>query len=156
MILRPVTFRQACAFVAEHHRHNRPPRGHKFSIGLKDGDDWIGVAMTGRPVARAFDDGVTAEINRVCVLPDRPNACSMLYGACVRAARAMGYQRILTYTQADESGASLRGAGFIRVKDIPARGSWADHSVALKDLRHAEGNGGVTRVLWLTPAPDPA
>src|SRR5258708_2881180 len=102
MELRPITFRAACAFVALHHRHNKPPRGHKFSIALHT-DILIGVAMAGRPVARAFDDGLTLEINRTCTTGE-PNANSMLYGACRRAAWAMGYRRVITYTQADEGG----------------------------------------------------
>lgn len=147
MIIRPVTFRQACAFVELLHRHNKPPRGHKFSVGLYNGDVMVGVAMAGRPVARHFDDGLTLEVNRTCT-DGTKNANSMLYAACWRAAKAMGYLRMITYTQADESGASLRAAGFIKAKDLPPRGSWADSSVKLKALRDSKGNGGVPRVLW--------
>ena len=143
----PITFREACAFVAALHRHNKPPRGHKFSIGLKAGGSLVGVAMVGRPVARHFDDGLTVEVNRTCTDGSK-NANSMLYGAAWRAARAMGYRRIITYTQADESGVSLRAAGFQKVKELPARGSWADSSVKLKGIRDEVGNGGVPRILW--------
>jgi hypothetical protein len=66
MRLVPVTFRQACDFVALNHRHNKPPRGHKFSIGLVEGSALVGVAMAGRPAARHFDDGFTLEVNRTC------------------------------------------------------------------------------------------
>jgi hypothetical protein len=147
MNIRPVTFRQACAFVSQLHRHNKPPRGHKFSVALWDGEKMVGVAMAGRPVARHFDDGLTLEINRTCTDGTR-NANSMLYGACGRAAKAMGYRRCVTYTQADESGASVRAAGFERVKDLPARGNWAQSSLKLKAIRDPLGNGGVDRVLW--------
>jgi hypothetical protein len=59
----PVTFAQAQAFVADWHRHHRPPRGHKFSIGVADPDDvLVGVAIVGRPVARHLDDGLTLEV----------------------------------------------------------------------------------------------
>lgn len=143
----PVTFREACAFVAEHHRHNKPPCGHKFSIGLLSGGSLVGVVMVGRPIARAFDDGLTMEVNRTCT-DGTANANSMLYGAAWRAARAMGYRRGVTYTQADESGASLRGAGWRRVKDLAPRASWADSSVKLAHLRDEQGTGGVARVLW--------
>lgn len=149
MNIRPITFREACAFVAVLHRHNKPPRGHKFSVGLEDDGKLVGVAMVGRPVARAFDDGLTCEVNRTCTDGTR-NANSMLYGACRKAAFGMGYRRIITYTQADECGASLRASGFVRVKDLPARASWAESSVALKDIRDPVGNGGVARVLWET------
>lgn len=146
--IRPITFRAACAFVAKLHRHNKPPRGHKFSVGLESEDGKIvGVAMVGRPIARALDNGMTAEVNRTCTDGTR-NANSMLYGAAVRACKAMGYERIITYTQADESGASLKAAGFVRVRELPPRGSWASSSVKLKAIRDPAGNGGVARVLW--------
>ena len=143
----PVTFRQACAYVAELHRHNKPPRGHKFSIGLSDGQRLVGVVMAGRPVARALDDGLTVEINRTCT-DGTANANSMLYGAAWRAARAMGYRRGVTYTQADESGASLRAAGWMCVDELSARGSWAESSVKLRGIRDAVGSGGVARYRW--------
>lgn len=142
----PVTFRQACAFVAQLHRHHKPPRGHKFSVGVM-ADTLVGVAMAGRPVARAFDNGLTLEVNRTCTDGTR-NANSMLYGAIWRAAKAMGYKRCITYTQEGESGASLRAVGWRRVKDLPARGSWAESSVKLRDTRDPQGVGGVARTLW--------
>ena len=145
----PVTFREAQAFVAALHRHNKPPKGHKFSIGLSDGKKLVGVVMVGRPIARAFDNGRTCEVNRTCT-DGTPNANSMLYGAAWRAARAMGYLRCVTYTQHDESGASLRAAGWVRVKNLPSRGSWAESTKnpRLAAMRDVIGNGGVDRVLW--------
>lgn len=143
----PITFRAACAFVAHLHRHNKPPVGHKFSIGLNLGHCLVGVAMAGRPVARSFDDGFTLEVNRTCT-DGTPNANSMLYGAVWRCAKAMGYRRAITYTQAAETGASLRAAGWRKVKDLPARASWAQSSVKLRAMRDIIGNGGVDRVLW--------
>lgn len=159
----PITLRTAAAFIAEHHRHNKPPRGWKFGMGLvddweilrwRDGDDvregkLVGVITAGRPIARALDDGLTLEVNRSCT-DGTPNANSMLYGAVWRAAKAMGYQRCITYTQADESGASLRAAGWVKVKELSPRGSWASSTgdAALKAMRDEVGNGGVARVMW--------
>ena len=146
----PITFRAACAFVLNLHRHNKPPRGHKFSIGLVDDDNnLIGVAMAGRPVARHFDNGLTLEVNRTCT-DGTKNANSMLYGAIWRAGKAMGYKRCITYTQQDESGDSLRGAGWVKVKELSARKSWAESTAkeTLKELRDPVGNGGVSRTLW--------
>lgn len=146
----PVTFRQACEFVSRHHRHHAPPRGVKFTLGVQDeAGDLRGVAMVGRPVARAFDDGRTAEVNRTCT-DGCPNANSALYGAAWRAAKAMGYLRLITYTQAGESGASLRGAGWRVVADRPARRSWAESTAdpGLRALRDPVGSGGVQRTLW--------
>lgn len=145
--LRPITFKEMSAFVKRLHRHNKPPTGHKFSIGLEAGGGLVGVASAGRPIARALDDGYTLEVNRTCTDGTR-NANSMLYGAVWRAAKAMGYRRCVTYTQHDESGASLRAAGWRRAKDLNARGSWAESSVALKGLRDEVGNGGVARTRW--------
>lgn len=74
----------------------------------------------------------------------------MLYGAVWRAAKAMGYKRCITYTQCDETGASLRAAGWTRVKDLKARPSWAESTgdEKMKAMRDPVGNGGVARVLW--------
>ena len=128
-------------------RHNGPPVGWKFGLGLQLGQALIGVATAGRPVARHYDDGLTLEVNRTCT-DGTPNANSMLYGAVWRAAKAMGYRRCITYTQADETGASLRAAGWVKLKTLDARKSWAESSVALKGKRDPVGNGGVPRVLW--------
>lgn len=96
MEIRPVTFRQACDFVEKHHRHHRPTVGCKFCIGIFDNETLVGVAICGRPVSRKLDDGVTCEINRLCT-DGTFNACSMLYGACCRVAKEMGYVKIITY-----------------------------------------------------------
>ncbi len=107
----PITLKEANAFVAEYHRHHGPVTGHKFSIGLSDGEKIVGVAITGRPVSRYLDDGWTLEVNRLCTDGTR-NACSKLYAAAWRAARAMGYKRLITYILESENGASLRAAGW--------------------------------------------
>lgn len=148
LVIVPLTFRQGCRWVEEHHRHNPPPAGAKFVIGAADsGGHLHGVAMVGRPVARSYDDGLTLEVNRTAT-DGHPNVNSALYGAAWRIAREMGYRRLITYTQHDESGASLRGAGMRRVVDLPARAGWADSSVALRALRDPVGTGGVARTLW--------
>ena len=143
----PLSLRQANTFVAELHRHHKPARGHKFSIGVHDGEKLVGVAIVGRPVARAYDDGTTLEVNRTCT-DGTANANSALYGAAWRVAREMGYDRLITYTQDGESGASLRGAGWKIIGQRPARGSWVESSQKLKHLRDEVGNGGVARTLW--------
>ena len=113
MKIRPATLKEANEYVAKFHRHHKPTTGHKFSIKLVDNDgDIVGVAICGRPVSRYLDDGVTLEINRLCTNGER-NACSMLYGACVRIAKNMGYDRVITYILASEDGASLKASNFI-------------------------------------------
>jgi hypothetical protein len=144
----PLTFAQAASFVEQHHRHHKPPVGTKFVLGVaREDGDLVGVAMVGRPVARHFDDGLTLEVNRTCT-DGTANANSALYGAAWRAAKALGYRRLITYTQAGESGASLSGAGWRIVAERPARGSWAESSVKLRDRRDPAGAGGVQRTLW--------
>lgn len=109
--VRPITFRQACDFITEHHRHHRPTVGCKFSVGLFDGENMVGCAVCGRPVSRHLDDGLTCEINRLCTDGTR-NACSILYGVCCRVAKAMGYKKIITYILQSENGASLKASNF--------------------------------------------
>ena len=144
----PMTWRDACEFNDAVHRHHKAPRGCKWALGVVDQAGKLrGVALCGRPVARALDDGLTIEVNRTAT-DGCPNANSALYGACWRVAAAMGYRRMVTYTQEGETGASLTASGWVKVRDLPARGSWADSSIALKHLRDAAGSGGVARTLW--------
>jgi len=109
----PVSLAEARDFIANFHRHNKPPRGHVFSIGASFRGDLVGVATIGRPVAAYLDDGATLEVNRLCVVDAAPKgACSFLYSRAWRAANALGWSRLVTYILQSESGASLRGAGW--------------------------------------------
>lgn len=143
----PLSLAAANEFVAELHRHHKPARGHKFSIGVMGGEKLVGVAIAGRPVARHYDDGRTLEVNRTCT-DGSDNANSCLYGAAWRVAKNMGYRCAITYTQEGESGVSLRAAGWRIIGKRPPRGSWAESSVKLKDKRDPVGNGGIGRILW--------
>ena len=111
LTLTPVSLRDANAFVAAHHRHHKPVTGHKFAIGCEAEGRLVGVAIVGRPVSRYLDNGETLEVTRLCTTGEK-NACSMLYAAAARAAKAMGYRKIITYTLDDEPGVSLRAAGW--------------------------------------------
>jgi phage gp29-like protein len=140
----PVQFRDACGFIEMWHRHHQPPVGCKFCIGVADDDDLLrGVAVVGRPVARLFDDGMTLEVTRTATDGTR-NANSMLYGAAWRATKALGYHRLITYTQQGESGASLRGAGWQVVAHRRARPGWNMPSRP----RALTGVEGIPRTLW--------
>jgi hypothetical protein len=114
---------EANAFVAQHHRHHKPVVGHLFSIGAVAGKKIVGVAIVGRPVARMRDDGMTAEVTRLCTDGSK-NACSFLYGAAARAAFALGFTRIGTYILASENGASLRASGWRMIGEVQGR-SWS-------------------------------
>lgn len=107
----PCTLKQASEFVNSNHRHHKATVGCKFSIAVADDTDVHGVAICGRPVSRHFNDGFTLEILRVCT-DGTKNACSMLYGACCRIAKTMGYVNIYTYTLLSENGASLKASNF--------------------------------------------
>ncbi|WP_371721843.1 XF1762 family protein [Neglectibacter sp. X4] len=73
----PMTLKEANAFVEQKHRHHGPVVGHKFSIGLSNGEEIVGVAIVGRPVARHLDDGWTLEVLllRERALICRPEPC---------------------------------------------------------------------------------
>ena len=109
--IKPCHLRTARDYVGRYHRHSIPPVGGKFAVACYDGDRLCGVAICGRPVARYLDDGLTLEVNRLCT-DGTKNACSFLYGAAARAAKVLGYHRIVTYILDTESGVSLRASGW--------------------------------------------
>ena len=140
----PVNWKTARAFCIMHHRHHQPPRGAKFWVGAASEDRVLrAVAIGGRPVARLFDNGQTIEVTRVASDGYR-NACSMLYAACRDAAWALGYTRVITYTQAGESGASLKAAGYRIIAERPAHPGWDRPSRP----REARGTEDIPRTLW--------
>lgn len=148
LYLVPVSWEDAQQFNEGWHRHHpTPPPGHKFCVGVAAAELLVGVAIVGRPVAREFQDGLTLEVTRV-VTDGYPNACSKLYAAAWRAASALGYQRLVTYTQANESGASLRAAGWRIIAERRERKGW--------DVPSRPRNGAsylsMARTLWEAPA----
>ena len=122
MIIVPITLKKANEIVTQWHRHHKPSVGHKFSIALLQDEDYIGIAICGRPVARGSDDGLTLEVARLCT-DGTPNACSKLYGACARVAKEMGYVKIQTYILQSEPGTSLKASGWI-MEAVTAGGQW--------------------------------
>lgn len=111
LAVRPLTVKASEAFVRRYHRHSSPRCSGKFAVAAQLGDRTVGVGLAGRPSAIPLDDGRTIEVLRVCT-DGTDNACSFLYGALHRIARAMGYRRAVTYTLATEPGSSLRAAGY--------------------------------------------
>lgn len=148
----PLTLRQANDFVDQHHRHSARTSndGGKFAIGLEHEGKLVGAAIVGRPVARMLQTEGTAELLRSCVSPAAPrNACSMLSGRCKRIWQQMGGTRLVTYTLARETGDSLRGAGFSRDGDVPAR-AWDTPS----RRRRARSIEGEDKVRWVADLPE--
>lgn len=139
----PCTIKDAARFIRAHHRHHRPPTGGLFALGAERDGALVGVAVVGRPVARALQDGRTAEVTRLATDGTR-NACSLLYAAAWRAARALGYQRLITYTLASEPGASLRGAGWTLLGEAGG-GSWSRPSRPREDEHPTQ-----MKLLWET------
>ena len=129
----PITLKAANAFVSDYHRHHKPSVGHKFSIGLNENDELIGVAIMGRPVARGSDDGFTIEVARLCTNGAK-NACSMLYQAAARSSKELGYRKIQTYILHSELGTSLKACGWTK-EAITNGGKWK-HTHGLRNNYH--------------------
>lgn len=146
--IRPITQRAARAWVESIHRHLTAPRGDVIRVAVwlvTDGepDRLVGVAMAGRPTARHLQDGATLEITRVATDGTR-DACSIAYGALRRAATALGWARLITYTLPEEGGASLRAAGF-RMGGQTDGGEWSRPS---RERRQAERADVKQRWVW--------
>lgn len=136
--LRPIRQKEAFAYIRKYHRHHPAPQGWVCGVAVESDGVVVGVATIGRPVARMLADGYTAEVTRCCT-DGTKNAASMLYGACWRASRALGYRRLITYTLIEEPGTSLRAAGFRpghvvrgRSWDTPARQRQDKHPITDK------------------------
>ena len=127
----PCDIADANAFVGQHHRHNRPVTVARFAIAAAVDGKVVGVSIVGNPVARSLCDGWTLEVVRLAT-DGHHNACSFLYGASWRAARALGWRKLITYTRKDEGGGQLtscgveggcRGEGSVLVLPVaPSRG----------------------------------
>ena len=147
MNVKPISRNAAAEWIAKHHRHHGPPTGWLFGVGVYDGDERVGVACAGRP-ARLLQDGVTCEITRVATT-GHLNACSYAYGALRRAAAALGYTRVITYTRPDESGASVRAAGF-RFAGVSRGGDWGRPG---RPRKAAADPGPKLRWVWYATQP---
>jgi len=140
----PITFKEANEFIKKHHRHHNPPKFHKYSIGVSDGEEVRGVVMVNRPVSRVLDNGWTLEVSRLCTDGVR-NGCSKLYQAAWRVCKNLGYRRLITYTLPAEGGASLRAAGW-RLLGEAGGGSWNTKSRPRVDTHPLQ-----KKFLWEAP-----
>ena len=120
----PLTLAQAKSFITAHHRHHAAPVGHRWSIGVEetgpDGSVLVGVAVCGRPKARALPQYSVLEVNRLATT-GAPNACSKLLAACARIAKEMGFERIETAVLDEEPGTTLRAAGWPYLRTVKGR-----------------------------------
>lgn len=132
----PLTLAQLNEVVAAHHRHHKPVRGHRFSLGVwQEGNGLVGACSVGRPVARQCDPYRTAEVTRL-VTDGTRNACSILYAAAARACEAMGFRRIQAYILDNEPGTSLKAAGW-HFDGATTGGDW-NHSKAYQGKRRTD------------------
>lgn len=119
----PIFQKEAFAFIEKLHRHHKKPVGSVFQIALSDGEKIVAVAVVGRPNCRVLQDGFTLEVTRLCS-DGTKNACSMLYAACWRVCRELGYKKLITYILNTEPGVSLKGAGWKLIGERGG-GSWS-------------------------------
>ncbi len=128
----PIPVKRAERFVASVHR--RLPRVVGGLWAMR-GEALVAVAMVGRPSARMSDaSGKMApqpnlEVLRVAAIQGDASAsgnkgsCSILYAACSRAGREMGADNMFTYVHKDESGTTLKAAGWVNGGDAGG-GEW--------------------------------
>jgi len=131
----PISIAKANEVVRSLHRHNKPVRIARFACACADEAGAIhGAAIVGSPSAKPLCDGFTIEVLRVATDGTR-NACSMLYAACIRAAKALGYRKAITYTLRSESGASLRAVGFVMETDTAGGRPWTTNKTRQRDAQ---------------------
>ena len=107
----PVTQKEAHAFADRRYKQQKRIKGYQFSVGCTDGDRMVGVANVARPASRYMDDGWTLEMTGVCT-DGSEDVRLMLYAAAWRAARALGYRKLITYVMDTEPGTGLKMAGW--------------------------------------------
>ena len=110
-VLAPITVKKALALVHQWHRHLPDLQGGLFAVQVIDGEKAVGVGIAGNP-SRVWQGTGRIVISRVAT-EGFENACSMIYGALCRTAKALGYREAWTYTLPEEPGTSLRAAGFM-------------------------------------------
>jgi hypothetical protein len=123
LTLVPCSVQDARAFVLQHHRHHAPPLSGLFALAAALDGKVVAVAIVGRPVSRMMQDDWTIEVTRLASDGTR-NACSFLYRAAWRAAHALGWRRLVTFTLATEPGTSLRAAKMTCLGEAGG-GSWS-------------------------------
>lgn len=143
--LQPIDFHEACEFIRRNHAHHKPPIGWKFGIAVNDGEKVVGIVTVGRPVSRRLDNGYTLEVTRCCT-DETKCAASKLYAAAWRAAKALGFRRLITYTLKSETGTSLRAAGW-KILYQTKGGSWNVPSRPRIENKHPVGQ----KRLWEAP-----
>ena len=141
----PASRGEAQAYVSAWHRHlPKPPPGDLARFVVQDEAGIVrGAAIVGRPSARLLSGQGLVEVTRVAT-DGTPNACSALYGACVRWARKHGHRAVITYTLGEEPGTSLVAAGFQR-EAVTRGGQWDREG---RDRDERDGQVAAAKVRW--------
>lgn len=142
-----VPLKEAARFIAVHHRHHDPVQGGIIALGLWEGEALVGVGVLGRPVSRALQAAGAVEVTRLCVRQDSRHAASALLAALRRVGQALGFARIVTYTLAEEGGASLRAAGWQAELQLVEGGEWNRQDRPRLPATHPTGR----KVRWWVP-----
>ena len=135
--IRPISIAKANEYVEQYHRHHGKKRGCRFAIGCFEGGVLHGVAICSNPVARNADDGLTLEVSRLCT-DGTYNACSILYGACARIAKDMGFVKIQTYILESEQGTSLKASGWSKEADNVGTIDWISAKNKRQQIRNSK------------------
>lgn len=162
-----VTLEEANRFILAFHRHHLDLMAglNRMALAACEPSGFVhGVAVLGQPVAlNRMANKSTLEVSRVAT-DGHPNACSVLYAACARSAKALGYQTIITYVLDSENGTSLRAAGWTRDEGYYGGIGWANrpgrrdaHPIGPKGRWRLDLRAG-REVIWpveCEPQPDP-
>lgn len=147
LAIAPCTVSQAMRYVKQWHRHLPELQGGLFAVRVLSGPDCVGVGVAGNP-SRVQQGKGHIVISRVATL-GAENACSAIYGALCRAAKALGYSKAWTYTLPEEPGTSLRAAGFMDM-GLTDGGEWSRPSRQRKAAVRSEPKRRWLRVLRQT------
>lgn len=113
----PASLQEANDYLVGHIRQYRPMHGCKFSVGCALDGKLVGAVIVGR----CRDDAQAVQIDRIYTTGGRA-AYGMLYGACARAAQALGYWKIIAFLPADRPDSALRAAGWARAAPVDTSG----------------------------------
>jgi hypothetical protein len=122
-----IKLQEAAQFTLLHHRHSKPLKRHKFSIGAKDEYGiLLGVVTVDTCSSHEWSKRrdhieirrlVTKDISGLPIETNIKNVASFLLGKAITACFALGFKYIVTYTQPGETGSSLKALGF-RIEKI--------------------------------------
>lgn len=125
--VRPIGIASAIAACDRWHSHHEPAVGGLFALAVWRGERCVCVAIVSRPVARALDNGTTAEVVRLASDGSTRGAASRALRACAVECTARGLTRVVSYTLLGEVGACYRAARW-RPTALTRGGEWSSPS----------------------------